>query len=437
MFHAWLLHGCCTTCLHTFQNWVEKQLSWSFYTLVCIRSANCQAISTEANSTQVCPVWRPQRHRTGSDLHSEGIEILQWNSNLICSFSKSLVDAYLVQCGEVCSWCRCTSSRSVSVVCLDYKECTLHHLSNVCMRMTLHFAVCVGCADTPQGVTGGSDTTWACAWECEYHWSLDGISERCVVSIISMCVTPYTVGIHGDCSIGIHSCICMSTACCTLQFVLILPSRPSPWPFGGFPCGLSEVDLFGAGKGHPVPSELIVSSEGAAQPEGTQTGGPPDFVEWESECLSLSYMNCRQSVAVVEVFNMSYSSIVFGFSHSLIQMSLHHQWSTTPVWGSWLLKDSAVGHLSRELWRGWQGDMVWRNWLLLQNISLPRPWCVGVSVFSALSFHSILRHIKTSALVCRNFLCEVRLCLHIVVRLCKLSLPVNLCARVNCMWQMA
>ena len=48
-----------------------------------------------------------------------------------------------------------------------------------------------------------------------------------------------------------------------------------------------------------------------------------------------------------------------------------------------------------------------------------------------------LRHTKASALVCGNFLCEVRLCLHIVVRLCKLSLPVSVCARVNCMWQMA
>ena len=53
------------------------------------------------------------------------------------------------------------------------------------------------------------------------------------------------------------------------QFVLLPPFRHSPCPFGGFDCGLSEVDLFGAGKGHPVPSELFGSSEGAAQPEGT------------------------------------------------------------------------------------------------------------------------------------------------------------------------
>ena len=63
---------------------------------------------------------------------------------------------------------------------------------------------------------------------------------------------------------------------CMLQFshsVLIPPSSPSPCPFGGFPCDLSEVDLFRADKGHPVPSEFVVSSEGAAQPEGTQTEG--------------------------------------------------------------------------------------------------------------------------------------------------------------------
>ena len=57
------------------------------------------------------------------------------------------------------------------------------------------------------------------------------------------------------------------------QFVLIPPSRVSPCPFGGFPCDLSEVDLFGADKGHPVPSEFVGSSEGAVQPEVTQTGG--------------------------------------------------------------------------------------------------------------------------------------------------------------------
>ena len=56
------------------------------------------------------------------------------------------------------------------------------------------------------------------------------------------------------------------------HFVLIPPSS-SPSPFGGFPCGLSEVDVFGAEMGHPVPSEFVGSSEGAAQPEGTRTGG--------------------------------------------------------------------------------------------------------------------------------------------------------------------
>ena len=61
--------------------------SWSFYILVRIRSANCQAISTETDTTQVCHVWRTQRHR-GCDWHSEGIEMLQWSSILICSFLK-------------------------------------------------------------------------------------------------------------------------------------------------------------------------------------------------------------------------------------------------------------------------------------------------------------------------------------------------------------
>ena len=73
---------------------------------------------------------------------------------------------------------------------------------------------------------------------------------------------------------GLHACMCTSTAC-MLQlshFVLVPPSRPSPCPVGGFPCGLSEVDLFRARKGHSLPSELVVSSEGAAQPEGTWTG---------------------------------------------------------------------------------------------------------------------------------------------------------------------
>ena len=91
--------------------------SWSFYTLVGFRSANCQAISTEANTTQVCHVWRTRRHRKGCDWHSEGIEMLQWNSNLICSFLKvpcqclpcavwveSVVDAG-VRAVEVCQFC--------------------------------------------------------------------------------------------------------------------------------------------------------------------------------------------------------------------------------------------------------------------------------------------------------------------------------------------
>ena len=62
---------------------------------------------------------------------------------------------------------------------------------------------------------------------------------------------------------------------CMLQFSLfvLMPPSSSSCPFGGFPCGLSEIDLFGAGMGLPIPSEFVGSSEGAAQPEGTQTEG--------------------------------------------------------------------------------------------------------------------------------------------------------------------
>ena len=62
---------------------------------------------------------------------------------------------------------------------------------------------------------------------------------------------------------------------CMLQFSLfvLMPPSSSPCAFGGFPCDLSEVDLFGAEEGLPVPSEFVVSSEGAAQPESTRTGG--------------------------------------------------------------------------------------------------------------------------------------------------------------------
>ena len=83
------------------------------------------------------------------------------------------------------------------------------------------------------------------------------------------------------------------------QFVLTPPSR-SPWPFGGFPCDLSKVDLVGAAMCHPDSSEFVGSSEGSAQPEGTQTGMG---VWWRSEWLSLNCMNCRQSV--FKVFSTS------------------------------------------------------------------------------------------------------------------------------------
>ena len=69
------------------------------------------------------------------------------------------------------------------------------------------------------------------------------------------------------------------------QFVFTPPSS-SPCPFGGFPCGLSEVDLFGAGRGHPVSSEFVGNSKGAAQPEGTGTEECV-FVGQNGECDSV------------------------------------------------------------------------------------------------------------------------------------------------------
>ena len=145
------------------------------------RSANCQAISTEANTTQECHVWKPWKHQ-GYDWRIEGIEMLQGNSNLSCSFltRSPLSMPTLCSVGGVCSWCRCTSSRSVSVVCLDYKVCTWHHLSNVCMWVPLYFAVCVGCADTPQGVIGGSGTVWEQRCVVSSTWCVE-FSSVCIV----------------------------------------------------------------------------------------------------------------------------------------------------------------------------------------------------------------------------------------------------------------
>ena len=154
----------CDMCKHVSHglihiNWVE--LSWSFILLLIrsFRSANCQAISTKANTTQVCHAWRTQ---SGYDCHSEGIEMLQWNSNYIyllisqCPLSmptyavwvESVVDAD-IRAVEMCQLC----------VRLQSDMCTTP-LSSVCMWVPLYFAVCVGCADTSQGVTAGSGTTW-------------------------------------------------------------------------------------------------------------------------------------------------------------------------------------------------------------------------------------------------------------------------------------
>ena len=117
------------------------------------------------------------------------------------------------------------------------------------------------------------------------------------------------------------------------------------------------VDLFGAGKGHPVLSEFVVSSEGAAQPEGTWTGSSV-FGGCEGEILSLSCMNCRQSGAVVEVFNMSfnsYNSIFFQFrslaASDVIASSVEHHSSlrelTVGNRCSWSLSKGAVEGMAR------------------------------------------------------------------------------------------
>ena len=81
-----------------------------FCTLAFFRSANCQAISTEANTTQVCHVWKTQTHQ-GCDSHSEGIEMLQWNSNLICSFLKDRC-----QCLTCAVWVESVVDAGVRVV---------------------------------------------------------------------------------------------------------------------------------------------------------------------------------------------------------------------------------------------------------------------------------------------------------------------------------
>ena len=89
----------------------------------------------------------------------------------------------------------------------------------------------------------------------------------CVCHTVHVGVTMNTVPLyHWSSLLHVH-------VHCMLQFshFVLRPPSSSPCPFGGFPCGLSEVDLFGAATGHPVPSEFVGSSEGAAQPEGTRT----------------------------------------------------------------------------------------------------------------------------------------------------------------------
>ena len=89
----------------------------------------------------------------------------------------------------------------------------------------------------------------------------------CVCHTVHVCVSMNTVPLyHWSSLLHVHVHCMLQFS----QFVLIPPSS-SPCPFGGFPCDLSEVDLVGARMCHPVPSEFVGSSEGAAQPEGTRT----------------------------------------------------------------------------------------------------------------------------------------------------------------------
>ena len=131
------------------------------------------------------------------------------------------------------------------------------------------------------------------------------------------------------CTIGRHSFMCtvyMFTAYCnSLSFSFPTNSRISFWPFVGFPCGLSEVDRFGAGMGHPVPSEFADGTEWATQPEDTRTGWGV-FVgwgEWKCEWLSFSCVNCQQSVAVFGVFNNHTIQLSFLLATHWLKCSRH------------------------------------------------------------------------------------------------------------------
>ena len=134
MVPTWMLCN-----LYTYAPYLRKlcgNLFMTFYTRTFSRSVNCQGISSEADTTQMLDIWRTRRTHQGYVCHSKGIEMLQWNINLICPCMSQSVPCQLPLTCAV--WVesvlmRCTSSRSVSVVCLDYKVCTFHHLSNVCM----------------------------------------------------------------------------------------------------------------------------------------------------------------------------------------------------------------------------------------------------------------------------------------------------------------
>ena len=90
---------CCTICMHI------------FCTLALFRSANCETIYTQANTTQVYCVWRTWNHWGCNwhwgifDWHNKGIEMLQLSPNLIFSFLNNYILSTLCSvCGD-CSWC--------------------------------------------------------------------------------------------------------------------------------------------------------------------------------------------------------------------------------------------------------------------------------------------------------------------------------------------
>lgn len=187
---------CCTICMHTIPNW--GKFSWFFCTLALFRSTNCGTIYTQANTTQVYHVWRTRNHWGCSwhqgifDWHSKGTEMLQLSPNLIFSFLKN----YILSVSTLCSVCgdcsRCMHMSTTMAVChLSVYMYSLLYMCAIssfelCTCMSVPFCcLCVGCADTLQGVTGDCSTTWEA-------------SERFVVSIVVWFTNYLTCDISGS-----------------------------------------------------------------------------------------------------------------------------------------------------------------------------------------------------------------------------------------------